>query len=72
MTKRITRADIRQFKVTSPTKIEIELCDPIDASFFDLQFDLQVSGASTASARAAASSGRSVAIMKTNPETNHQ
>ena len=47
MTTRITAADILQFRVFSPTKIEIELRNPIEVGFFDLHFDLQICGAST-------------------------
>ena len=47
MTTRIAAADIQTFKVVSPTKIEIELRNPIEVAFFDLHFELQISGAST-------------------------
>jgi len=54
MTTRITAADILQFRVVSPMRIEIELRNPIEVAFFDLHFDLQICGASTATFAAAA------------------
>lgn len=72
MTKRITRSDIKHFKLTSPTKLEIELCEPIDPAFFDLLFDLHISGASSNSARAAVAGGKSIAVLKTDTDTDLQ
>jgi hypothetical protein len=61
MSKRITAAEIQQFKFISPTKIEIELREPIDRSHFELYFDFAVTGASTV--RAAGVGGRPQTIM---------
>jgi hypothetical protein len=59
--KRITAAEIQQFRFISSTKIEIELRDPIERSYFELYFDFAVTGASTV--RAATVGGRPQTIM---------
>jgi hypothetical protein len=52
LTTRITNTEIQHFRVTSPNKIEIELRTPINRSFFDLQFDFHITGASSVSCEA--------------------
>lgn len=64
MTTRITATEIKQFRVISETKIEIELRNPIEPSRFELHFDLHICGASTAMAASVGGQNRTVMAAK--------